>query len=140
MEVIFVPGTTLVGILGTIMGGVGVYLAYVNFGVKIGTVVLVSASFLAILSLVISFKSGVWKKFALKDQILSKVNEHIPIELKEGDLGIAISSLKPVGKAEFNDRVFEVKTNGNYVDAGNQVKVIKVNQQKIIVEPFKSES
>lgn len=139
IEVIFVPGTTIVGILGIILAGVGIYLSFTNFGNNVGTVVLVGTAFIALIALVTSFRTGVWKKFALKDQISSKFNEHIEIAMQEGDEGVALSSLKPIGKAEINEKVFEVKTNGNYVDAGERVKVIKIDKNKIIVEPIKSE-
>ena len=138
VEVIFVPGTTIVGILGIIFAGVGVYLSFTNFGKGTGTLVLVATGFVALVALVISFRTGVWKKFALKDQISSKFNEHIHITTQEGDEGVALSSLKPIGKAEINEKVLEVKTNGNYVDAGEKVRVIKIDQNKIIVEPIKS--
>ena len=139
IEVIFVPGTTIVGILGIILAGVGIYLSFTNFGNNVGTMVLVGTAIIALIALVTSFRTGVWKKFALKDQISSKFNEHIEIAMHEGDEGVALSSLKPIGKAEINEKVFEVKTNGNYVDAGEKVKVIKIDKNKIIVEPIKSE-
>ena len=139
IEVIFVPGTTIVGILGIILAGVGIYLSFKNFGNNVGTIVLVGTAIIALIALVTSFRTGVWKKFALKDQISSKFNEHIEIAMHEGDEGVALSSLKPIGKAEINEKVFEVKTNGNYVDAGERVKVIKIDKNKIIVEPIKSE-
>ena len=138
IEVIFVPGTTIVGIFGIILAGVGVYFSFTNFGNNTGTLVLVATAAVALIALAISFRTGVWKKFALKDQISSKFNEHIEITMQEGDEGVALSSLKPIGKAEINDRTFEVKTNGNYVDAGEKVKVIKIDKNKIIVEPIKS--
>ena len=138
VEVIFVPGTTIVGILGIVLAGVGVYLSFSNFGNNTGTLILVATGAVALIALLISFRTGVWKKFALKDQISSKFNEHIEITTQEGDDGGALSSLKPIGKAEINDKVFEVKTNGNYVDAGEKVKVIKIDKNKIIVEPIKS--
>lgn len=139
VEVIFVPGTTIVGILGIILAGFGVYLSFTNFGNNVGTIVLVGTGIIATLALVISFRKGVWKKFALKDQISSKFNEHIEISTQEGDEGVALSSLRPFGKAEIKERVFEVKTNGNYVDAGEKIKVIKIDKNKIIVEPIKLE-
>ena len=138
IEVIFVPGTTIVGILGIILAGVGVYLSFTNFGNNVGILVLVATGIVALVALVTSFRTGVWKKFALKDQISSKFNEHIEIATREGDEGVALSSLKPIGKAEINEKVFEVKTNGYYVDAGEKVKVIKIDKNKIIVEPIKS--
>lgn len=136
VEIIFVPGTTVVGIMGFILAGFGIYMSFSNFGVATGSIVLIGTSMLALVAFIVSFRSGVWKKFALKDQISSKFNEHIEINMKVGDEGVAISSLKPIGKAEINEKVFEVKTNGNYVDAGKRVKVLKISKNKIIVEPI----
>lgn len=135
VEVIFVPGTTFVGIVGFGIAGFGVFQSFVSFGTETGLIVLTVSSLLAVGAIFYSFKSGVWKRFALNSRNQSKFNEDIKHTLHEGDTGITLSALRPIGKAEFSEKVFEVKTNGNYLDAGTEVKIVRIIDQAIIVDP-----
>lgn len=136
IEVIFVPGTTFVGIVGFGIAGFGIWQSFLSFGTQTGLIVLSVSSLFAIAAIVFSFKSGVWKKFALNGRNQTKFNEDIKHNLSEGDIGITISALRPIGKAEFNDKVFEVKTNGTYLDSDTKVKVVRIIDQAIIVDPL----
>jgi membrane-bound ClpP family serine protease len=136
VELIFVPGTTIIGILGFIFAGVGIYLSFVYYGVVIGSSVLGGFMVVSGVALYVSFKGDVWKKFALKSSIDSRVNDDLKNNLMVGDYGIANSSLRPNGKAEFNEKIFEVRSNGRYVDTGEKVKIIKIESNRIIVEPL----
>jgi len=53
-----------------------------------------------------------------------------------GDEGITLSTLRPIGKAEFNSKTYEVKTSGNYVDRGEKVKITQIESHQIVVEPI----
>ena len=134
IEIIFVPGTTIVGILGFLMGGYGIYLGYDYFGNTTGHIVLTSSVTLAFVCIFYSFKSGAWKQFANKSAINSKVNEGLTLELKKGDLGQSTSSLKPIGKGIFNDKEYEVTSQGNFITEKQSIKIIKIEKNKIFVE------
>jgi membrane-bound ClpP family serine protease len=138
VEVIFIPGTTITGIFGAgfLVGGIA--LAYSNFGSPTGTYVLISSMGALGIVLFIAFKSGAWSSFALKDAITSRVNDEDVPAVQVGERGMALSSLRPFGKVEFNDKVYEVTTIGNYVDADQEVEVIRIEGNKIYVEPLKS--
>lgn len=135
-EIIFVPGTTFLGLLGVIFIVAGVVISYTNFGVGTGTIVLLVTLVLGLGLLVYGFKSGAWSKFALKGSIDSKVNEGDKVGLQIGQEGKTISTLRPIGKAEFRDIVYEVSTLGNYLEPGTQIRIIKIKQNKIIIEPI----
>ena len=66
----------------------------------------------------------------------SKVNEGIMAYVQIGDEGVTISTLRPMGKAEFHDKTFEVKTSGNYVERGERVKITRIDSHQIVVEPL----
>ena len=53
-----------------------------------------------------------------------------------GDEGITLSTLRPMGKAEFHNQTFEVKTAGNYIDRGEKVKITHIESHQIVVEPL----
>ncbi|MCK5206806.1 MAG: hypothetical protein KAQ79_02260 [Cyclobacteriaceae bacterium] len=138
IEIIFVPGTTILGIIGAALMVFGVIIGYSTFGTQTGTIILVSAVVTGGAITVISFRTGVWKRFALKTAIKSKFNEDIKIEHLLGAEGITLSALRPYGKAEIYNLTYEVKTLGNYLTAGTKIKVTNVDKDhKIFVEPLK---
>ncbi len=134
LELIFVPGTTIFGVLGVIFTGIGIYLTYDVFGSETGSLVLAGSFTVSIIALVYSFKSGAWNKFALKTKSQGKFNEDYTHDLKEDMTGTALSDLKPIGNAEFGDKSYEVTTHGNHVGTGELVKISSITGNKIIVE------
>lgn len=136
-EIIFVPGTTIVGILGVGLAAFGVYQGYTTFGSGAGTAILISTVVVGAVATFFSFKSGVWNRFALKTAIESRVNEEEKLDLQVEQKGVAVSALRPFGKAEFADREYEVQTIGDYVDSGTLLKIISIKGRKIFVEPIK---
>jgi membrane-bound ClpP family serine protease len=135
-EIIFVPGTTLLGLLGLVFTITGVVLSYLSFGGGIGTIVMAVTIILGISILIYSFKSGVWEKFALKSSINSKFNEGNLADLQVGEEGITISALRPMGKADFRDKIYEVSTLGNFLPSGTKVRISSIKNNKIFIEPI----
>ena len=135
-EVIVIPGTTIVGILGFICLIVGIGFSFSYFGSETGWVTVGVSAGTAGVILYYSFKADVWSRFSSKSKIDSRVNEGELDSLKVGDEGVTISSLRPVGKAELNGKLYEVKSFGDYLDNGIKIKIIKINSSQIIVEPI----
>jgi membrane-bound ClpP family serine protease len=135
-EVIFVPGTTIVGVLGFLFLIVGIGFSFSYFGSETGWVTVGVSATLSGLILYYSFKSNVWHRFSLKSSAQSKVNEGDLELLTVGTEGQTISALRPIGKATLGDKIFEVKTKGEYLDSGSKVRVINIFMNQIIVEPI----
>ncbi|QOI96264.1 MAG: hypothetical protein HRU69_01695 [Flammeovirgaceae bacterium] len=136
VEVVFIPGTTVVGILGLVFLIVGIAFSYGQFGSEVGNYTLIASTVGFALALYLSFRKGAWKRFSLKTSIESKVNEGVTQALKPGNEGVAVSALRPMGTAEFDGKIFEVKTNGDYLAAGSKVKVVQIQSNDILVEPI----
>lgn len=135
-EIIFIPGTTLVGVLGLVFAIAGIVISYEYFGSDIGFYILIGMGAATAAALYYSFKSGVWSKFSLKTSSQSKVNEGMVAELTIGDEGKTLSTLRPVGKAKFKEQEYEVKTLGDYVDHGMPIRIKLIMSNQIIVEPI----
>jgi membrane-bound ClpP family serine protease len=133
LELIFIPGTTFVGLLGLASAGYGVYLSYAYFGSTVGSAVLFVAGVLALIGVYAGLKSGAWEQFSLKETISSKVNEELSLP-SVGAKGKAISALRPYGTCEFEGALREAQSFEGFIDAGKKVRVIKVENSKIIVE------
>ena len=138
IEIIFVPGTTILGIIGFALMVFGIIIGYSKFGSQTGTIILISTIVVGGGTTILSFRSGVWKRFALKSSIDSKFNEDVKVEHLLGAEGVTLSACRPYGKAEFYDSTYEVKTLGIYLTAGAKVRVSKVDKNhKIYVEQIK---
>jgi membrane-bound ClpP family serine protease len=136
VEIIFIPGTTVVGLLGFVFGAVGVGLSFRYFGAEIGWITLGSTAVVSGLVLYYAFKSDVWSRFALKSSIDGKVNEGALATFQPGQEGVAVSALRPIGKAELSNRTVEVKTQGEYVEPGTKVRIVRIVSNSVIVEPI----
>lgn len=134
VEILFVPGTTVVGVFGLLMAGFGIYYTYDKFGEGTGTWVLAGSMTAFIILLVISFKKGTWRKLTLVKEINSKFNENITVGFKIGDTGKAISTIKPIGNADFNGKFIEVISRDEYIEAGEMVEIIEINGNQVIVK------
>lgn len=136
VELVFIPGTTVVGLLGLIFTGVGIAISYQHFGSDVGFYILMGTLVTSLVALFVSFRSGAWSRFALKSSINSKVNEGLTGSLQVGEEGITVSTLRPVGKAEFQTQTIEVKTSGQYVEQGQRIRIVQIDNNQILVEPI----
>ena len=134
LEIIFVPGTTIVGIGGVILLAIGIYLAYTSISFMAGHVSLASSIAIVFLSLVVLLKGQTWKRVALDDKLEGKGVEALDSTLAVGTKGKTISRLNPVGKAVFNDTIVEVSTNGDFLNEEVSVEIIKIEGNKIRVK------
>ena len=134
VELIFIPGTTIFGILGLILTIVGVIVSFAGFGSATGFAVLALTLVLTGITLYFSLRTGAWEKVSLKNASNSRVNEESKHNLWKGDTGVTLSTLRPTGKAEFKDLVVEVSTLGPYIEVGTKVRIIDVQPNKILVE------
>jgi membrane-bound serine protease (ClpP class) len=50
-----------------------------------------------------------------------------------GKTGVALSELRPIGTAEFDDERVDVTTDGEYIDKGTPVKVVRADNMKVVV-------
>lgn len=136
IEIIFIPGTTIVGVIGAGFMIAGIVSSFSYFGQEGGWLTLGGTAVASALILYYAFKANVWGRFSLKSSSSSKVNEGELDNVETGNEGLAISALRPSGKAEIKDKTYEVKTMGSFVDAGTKIRVIKIITNQIIVEPI----
>ena len=134
LEILFVPGTTIVGVGGVILLGIGIYLAYDFLGSTTGHLSLASSVAVVFLSLIVLLKGKTWQRMALDTKVEGKGVELLENFVSVGDRGKTISRLNPIGKALFADKILEVSTTGDFVDEDSIIEVVKVEQNKIKVK------
>lgn len=65
-----------------------------------------------------------------------KFNDEFTLDLNIGDKGQTISSLKPIGKALFQENEIEVSSNGGFVNENIEIEIIRIESNKIFVQPI----
>ncbi len=136
VEIVFIPGTTVVGFLGLIFSIAGIVIGYRHFGNETGFYILITSTLITVVALFYSFRSNAWSRFSLKTSNNSRVNEGMLSIMEVGEEGKTISTLRPIGKAEFAKGQYEVRTTGDYVENGTRVRIREIQSNQIIVEPI----
>jgi membrane-bound ClpP family serine protease len=136
VEVIFIPGTSVAGFIGFALMITGAVMSFRYFDDQTGWTVVAGTSAVSAVVFVWVFRAKPWKQFALHGKITSKVNEGAMDGLAAGDEGLALSTLRPRGNATFGKKTIEVSTLGNLIDAGTQIRIVKILSNQIFVEPL----
>jgi membrane-bound ClpP family serine protease len=133
IEVLFVPGTTFVGLIGFLLMAVGVWYCFNNYGSKAGILLASGSLVLMVLIFYWGYKKNVWKKFALNTENDVRLAQKAIDYLQVGQEGITISALRPSGIAEFDGKRIEVQTFGELLDAGVNVKILEIRGNEVFV-------
>lgn len=133
-EVLFVPGTTVVGIFGLAVSLAGVVYAFLSFEPAIAWWITAVAVILNLAAIVYGFSSGVWNRFSLKTAISGGAFDGRTDGLQIGMSGKTTSDLKPIGKASFEDVVYEVKSENGFIPVETEVTIIKIENNIILVK------
>lgn len=133
MELFIIPGLPVTGFFGFSFSGLGIYFAYKYFEIFTASMILGIFLIISLIAIYWAFKAPFRNKLLLTDSIKSRVNEESN-DLRVGDTGKTISSLRPYGSAEIKNKIYEVKTLGNFCDADVLIKVASIINNIIIVE------
>jgi membrane-bound serine protease (ClpP class) len=86
-------------------------------------------------------KTRFFEFFTLKAEITGTAGGADPDEKSPEDYsaligksGIAVSTLRPVGKAKIEDKVYPVETEGDYIEKDEIIKVIHIFGNRIVVK------
>ena len=133
VEILFIPGTTVVGIFGFLVSLAGLAFAFLNLGYSVAiwiTGVTLVINFAAVWY---GFSSGIWKKFSLKSTQSGGAFDGRTDGLEVGMKGLAVSDIKPYGKASFNEIWVEVKSESGFIEVNTPVTITKIENNKISV-------
>lgn len=133
---VFLPGFGLPGISGLALLTLGIVLTWIHYGVAAGLSVTLISLALAGISISISIKSAANGKIARSALFLKSVTPPADDEENkafEGREGVTVTTLRPIGVAEFDGVRLNVVTEGEFIDRGATVRVIRVEGGRIIV-------
>ena len=140
---IFQPGFGVFGITGAVCL-VGGLVMRILAGGTWGEIVLIIVIIALVLGIVMAFAIKSAKNGRISRSALILSETAIPADLSEitadnkfliGGTGVAITFLRPVGKAKFGGEIFEViSENADVIEKDEEVKVVSVEGKRIIVK------
>ncbi|WP_346854323.1 NfeD family protein [uncultured Draconibacterium sp.] len=137
IEFAVIPGVTIAGIGGFLLLAGSVYIAFSELGIIPGFITLAVVLIASPIMIVYFFKSRTGKKMILNKNIEGKVEFVNKDKLAVGDTGKTIGRLAPMGKVKVNGEVVEAQSTGALIDPNTEIKIVKVESNKLIVEPIK---
>jgi membrane-bound serine protease (ClpP class) len=151
LELFVFPGTTLLGLIGAALMLVALVMAMVDVYPGMPALPTFKMLELPLRDLLIAFFGGAVAVVALSrwlpktsfygklvSQTASGVATVANIERQRvsrlGQVGIAISALRPGGKAQFGNEILDVISQGELIDKGHRVKIIGHSGAEAVVE------
>lgn len=136
VEFLIIPGITIAGIAGVILIFVGIYFGYVEYGTPAGHYILLSTAAVSILSVIFMLRTRTWERIMLNSKVEGKSSSSLENEINIGDTGQTITRLNPYGKVLINEKYYEAKSSGSFIDPKTKVEVKKIERSYIIVKPL----
>lgn len=133
IEILVLPGTTVIGIIGGALMVAGIYFAFAMYGTMPGLYTLGIAGTVTLVAIILAFRAGTWNRFTLHKQLDGKANVIEKEAIQVGAEGLAISRLAPMGTADFGGALLEVSTNGEFVNANTKIVIVALENNRIIV-------
>lgn len=135
-EVLIIPGVGIAGVLGLLSIGGSCYYAFYEFGAMTGAIVTGVNVLLLVLLTIWILRAKTWKKMTLETNISSRVN--VPeIKVSIGDRGRSMTRLAPMGTVRFGESSIEATAQEGLIDAGVEVQVVLIDDNKVFVEIIK---
>lgn len=137
LEIFVIPGLNIFGIAGFGTVCVGIYFAYIKLGPSAAIVtglLGVSGTAALVWSLI---RNRAWQRMVLTAE-MDRASGYSAAPPEFGILvsqvGVATTPLRPTGRAQFGDDIFDVVTEGDFVDSGAQVEVLAVVGTRVVVQ------
>ena len=134
IEVFLLPGISFAGIVSA---GCLLYANYYAFD-TLGTIpgcITLAVSAIGVIGITIWFmRSKTVDKLSLKKTIDYRPEPLKGLDLKVGDEGIALTRLALIGNAEFNGRIIEVRSSGDFIDEKSKIRVERILDGVVMVQ------
>ena len=134
IEVFLLPGISIAGIASAACLLYANYYAFDTLGTIPGCITL-AISAIGIIGITIWFmRSKTVDKLSLKKSIDYRPEPLKGLELKPGDEGKALTRLALIGNAEFNGKIIEVGSSGDFIQEKSKIRVERILDGIVMVE------
>lgn len=136
VEFLLVPGVGVAGIFSLISLGAACWYTFDYIGNNAGWWVTSVVLALLLILLFIILRTKTWKKFELDTDVTSQVNT-ASSQLHEGDRGVTLTRLAPIGTGRFGTVCCEVKSSDStMIASGTEVEVVQISDNQVLVKPI----
>lgn len=128
-----IPGFGVFGILGSVCLLGTTFLVAKVYGITafLITVVLLVIAFA--LMIVLAKKSGFYNKVVLRDKQEAQDFDESTLQGLLGAEGVTQTTLRPFGVADFQGKMVDVCSNGDFIDRGKRVRVTQIQGKTVTV-------
>lgn len=128
-----IPGFGVFGILGSVCLLGTAFLVAKVYGITafLITVVLLVIAFA--LMIVLEKKSGFYNKVVLRDKQEAQDFDESTLQGLLGAEGVTQTTLRPFGVADFQGKMVDVCSNGDFIDRGKRVRVTQIQGKTVTV-------
>ncbi len=139
VEVFLIPGFGIAGPLGalTIIGGIA--FAWAKLGPLWGMASLGASVMLTGIALWLFPRTPAGKRLVLHTGLRGVRAVDPGLGALLGQHGVTVTPLRPSGIVEFGEQRIDVVTDGSYLEAHCPVRVVRIEGNRIIVEPLGSQ-
>lgn len=136
LEIFLVPGTTVVGMAGGALMVAAIICGFVFLEATYAWAIFAGSTVSSIILGYFAFRPSTWKKIAVNSTIDGKIIENTE-GLNQGSFGITLTPCNPIGKAKFGDKIEEVYSVIDFIDADSRIKIESIKENKIFVTVVK---
>ena len=128
-----IPGFGVFGILGSVCLLGTAFLVAKVYGITafLITVVLLVIAFA--LMIVLAKKSGFYNKVVLRDKQEAQDFDESTLQGLLGAEGVTQTTLRPFGVSDFQGKMVDVCSNGDFIDRGKRVRVTQIQGKTVTV-------
>ncbi len=154
-EIFLIPGFGFTGIGGIVLIALSMILAMAEMREGgLGWEIFADATYIFTLSFALTILSGLiiisylpktkFASFMVLEEKLEKTEELAPAsdallsEFQVGMQGVSMTALRKYGTAKFLDKTVEVNSESEYIEANENIEIIKIHNQNIIVKKIRS--
>ena len=139
----FMPGFGVAGFSGIALELVAVVMTYLRHGALAAVVMMLVCLSVVAVAIALSLRSAAKGKLSRSEMILRetesdeagyRATEDMQVFL--GKEGVSVTVLRPTGMAEFDGVKLNVMSEGDFINPGVQVKIVKVDGSRVIVKPL----
>ncbi len=134
LEILVVPGATVVGILGVALVVAGNVVSFNHYGTETGVITILMTLVVSLVAIGLALRSRTWKRAMHSSALEGRVNVIETNKVNKGDEGLAVTRLNPMGKALIKEEYYEVTSKDNLISENTEITVVKVEGNKIIVK------
>ncbi|MGN0135775.1 NfeD family protein [Anaerotignum sp.] len=133
---ILMPGFGLFGILGSVSLFCSLILTYKLYGMVAFIIMLAAGVVIFFAMVIFAKKSGLYNKVVLKDRQEAKDFDESALQGLLGQVGLTHSTLRPFGVAEFDGKMIDVCSQGDFIDRGEKVQVVQITGKTVTVKAY----